>query len=191
LALALASLVALGACGIRPDAAPREVPEEQRARFVRTGTSDATGAQRIYLVGPGDDGLLRSVPRNPDRPEELIQLLLAGPTLDELEAQFTTRIPATLELRSTRVQGTLVRLDVSEELAELQGPGLVQALAQIVYTANEIDGVEQVEIRVDGERVPWPKANAGDSTTGPLRIYDYPGMVRSAQPAYPSVPSGV
>ena len=71
----------------------------------------------------------------------------------------------------------------------LSGSGLVQALAQVVYTATELDGVRSVEIKVDGETQAWPTADL-DTTSEPLTIYDYPGMVRSAQPDYPSLPSG-
>ena len=44
----------------------------------------------------------------------------------------------------------------------------MQALAQIVYTASELDGVESVQITVNGEPIAWPKANL-ESTTGLLR----------------------
>jgi hypothetical protein len=45
-----------------------------------------------------------------------------------------------------------------------------------------------VQITVDGEVIAWPKGNL-ESTTGLLRTYDYPGVVRTSQPAYPSIPS--
>jgi len=80
-------------------------------------------------------------------------------------------------------------MDVSAELVDLSGQGLIQALAQIVYTASEIPGVQSVEITVEGEAQSWPTA-AIESTTQPLRTYDFPGLVRTAQPAYPTVPSG-
>ncbi len=105
-----------------------------------------------------------------------------------MDAEYSTTIPSTLQLLSAREQGSYLYIDVTSELTELSGPGLVQALAQIVYTASELDGVESVQITVNGEQIAWPKANL-ESTTGLLRTYDYPGLVRTAQPAYPSVPS--
>lgn len=82
----------------------------------------------------------------------------------------------------------MLTLDVTQELTELTGSGLVQALAQIVYTASELDGVEKVQITVEGGQQAWPRGDL-EFTTEPLTVYDYPGMVRNAQPAYPSVPS--
>ncbi len=179
----------LVACGVRADSSPHDVPEAFRANLsgVSSGT-DASGAERIYLVEPGEDRLLRSVPREASSSEELIEILLLGPNTAELDAEYSTTIPSTLQLLSAREQGSYLYIDVTSELTELSGPGLVQALAQIVYTASELDGVESVQITVNGEQIAWPKANL-ESTTGLLRTYDYPGLVRTAQPAYPSVPS--
>lgn len=189
-ALVMATCSLLGACGVQPDAAPREVPEENRARL--SGLSiggDASGSKRIYLIGPGDDRLLRSVPRDPVSPESLIEILLLGPNADERDEQYSSAVPESLTVLSITPQGSRLVLDVSEELATLSGPGLVQALAQIVYTASEIDGVESVQITVENEQLSWPTADL-DATDEPLRVYDYPGMALSAQPAYPSLPSG-
>jgi hypothetical protein len=179
----------LAACGIQADSAPHDVPEDFRANLsgVSSGT-DASGAERIYLVEPGEDQLLRSVPREASSPEELIEILLLGPNTTEQDAEYTTTIPSTLELLSAREQGSYLYLDVTSELTEMSTPGLVQALAQIVYTASELENVESVQITVDGEVIAWPKGNL-ESTTGLLRTYDYPGLVRTSQPAYPSIPS--
>lgn len=185
--LAIASLVGAG-CGLRPDAAPRDVPDAQRAdRVVAAVGGAASGESRIYLVGPGEDRLLRSVPREPAPGENLIGVLLRGP--NQAEVGYGSAIPSTLDILDIRQQGSRLLLDVTPELLDLSGSGLIQALAQIVYTATEIDGVQSVAIEVEGEPTAWPTADL-TTTTGDLRVYDFPGLVRSAQPAYPSVPSG-
>ena len=76
---------------------------------------------------------------------------------------------------------------MTDELTDLSGQGLLQALAQIVYTGSELEGVDRVQITVNGEVIAWPKADL-ESSTEALSIYDYPSSVRSAQPAYPSTP---
>jgi hypothetical protein len=179
----------LAGCGVRADSVPHDVPEANQADFRLASGTDASGANRIYLVGPGEDRLLRSVSRDAESSEDLIEILLLGPNPTELSDDFSTAIPRTLQVLSTREQSSFLHLDVTEELTELSPAGLVQALAQIVYTASELEGIESVAITVRGEQVSWPKGNF-ESTTEPLRTYDYPGLVRSAQPAYPSVPSG-
>lgn len=189
LAVLAASLLA-AACSLQPEAEPRNVPQEEQGLIVSNagGGSDAAGGDRIFLVGPGENGLLRSTQRDARTPRNLIEILLQGPNEDELAAQYSTAIPRTVELRSTR-PGTVLQIDLSPEITELTGPGLIQALAQLVYTAAEIDGVEAVEILVEGAPLSWP-TGTGRSTTDPLRTFDYPGAVRTSQPAYPAVPSG-
>ena len=184
----LAAGVSVG-CGVQPDARPREVPVElQLGRDAVASAGAASGDSRIYLVGPGDDRLLRSVARDPETGQSMIDVLLAGP--NDAEVGYASAIPAGLQLNARpRQLGTKLVVDVTPELLALSGSGLVQALAQIVYTANELDGVRSVEIKVDGETQAWPTADL-DTTSEPLTVYDYPGLVRSAQPDYPSLPSG-
>jgi len=183
-----ASLIALTSCGIRADSKPHDVPEENRADLsVPSIGTDASGAERIYLVEPGGDQLLRSVPRKASSAQQLIQTLLLGPSDTELAEEYSSAIPSTLRLLSAQEQSPFLYVDVTDELTDLSGPGLLQALAQIVYTGSELDGVDRVQITVNGDVIAWPKADL-ESTTDPLSIYDYPSSVRTAQPAYPSLP---
>jgi hypothetical protein len=184
-----AAIALLSACGIRPDASPRDVPDGERSLINIAGASGsaASGADRIYLVAPGEDRRLRSVTRDAASPEDLIRILLLGPNDDEIASGFSTVIPNTAELRSARTQGQLLIVDLNDAITELTSQSLMQAIAQIVYTATELDGIEAVKLKVDDQELSWPTPN-GDTTTAPLRVYDYPNFVQSAQPAYPAVP---
>jgi spore germination protein GerM len=181
-------------CGIAPDSAPRDVPANERsltANAVSDG-DDAGGTSRIYLVAPseaGDPSLLRSTSRDvASGATPLIKSLLAGPNDEELASRLVTNIPQETQLLSTRSSGDVLFVDVSPEITELSGDLLVLAVAQIVFTAAEIDGVRAVRLRVNGEDQRWPKGD-GETREGALTVYDFPGLVQSAQPAYPSVPS--
>lgn len=191
LLLTVAALV-MTSCGIQTDSAPRNLPDSERgpAAAGSSSGSDASGADRIYLVAPGDERLLRSVPRDAALREDLMQILLLGPNDDEIAAQYSSFIPPDTQLLSARSKGQILIVDVTGEIAELTGQSLSQAIAQIVYTATEIDGIEAVQLKVDGVEVAWPKPN-GEITADPLRIYDYPNFVQTAQPAYPAVPVGI
>ncbi|HWL43185.1 MAG TPA: GerMN domain-containing protein [Ilumatobacter sp.] len=181
--------VLLAGCGIRPDPEPRAIPgAEPVVGPVAGSDSAAAGAQRIYLVGPGDQRLLRSVPRTAPSTANLIEVLLDGPNENELRAQWTSLIPAQTSLLDSYIQGSILFLDLTPELAALPGTVQPQALAQIVYTAAEAPGITAVQITIEGEPQQLPKGN-GQATTGTLRPYDYPGFVQSAQPAYPALPS--
>lgn len=183
-------VTAVTGCGVQPDAVPRDLPEEERTIAVDVGPSgsDASGANRIFLVAPGEERLLRSVPRQASTRAELIEILLAGPNDDELAGQYSSYIPPSTELISARTQGQVLTINLSGGIAELSGQNLAQAVAQIVYTAAELDGIEAVQLRVDDEELSWPKAN-GETTSDPLRIYDYPNLIISAEPEFPTVPA--
>ena len=79
-----------------------------------------------------------------------------------------------------------MRVDVSAEIFQATGDDLVSAVAQIVLSLAEIDGVERVSLVVDGAVVEWPRGD-GSLTSEPLTIYDYPGRAVSSQPDYPAV----
>jgi hypothetical protein len=90
---------------------------------------------------------------------------------------------------SARVVGPTLVVDLSPQILELQSTALRLAVAQIVFTAGELEGVRSVRLRVDGQSRAWP-AGQGDLQEKALTVYDFPGYAESAQPAYPPVPSG-
>jgi hypothetical protein len=189
---AIAATFVLAGCGLSLDAAPRDLPEAERSVIPSqvAAAGEAEGPDRIFLAAPGEERLLRSVPRDAVSRSELIEILLAGPNETEVTQQYDTFLPANLELLNPPFkQGALLFLDVSSDLSELTGQPLTQALAQIVYTATELDGVGRVQITVDGQTVAWPRQVGGD-TSAPLSIYDYPGLVQSTQPDFPALPAG-
>ena len=80
---------------------------------------------------------------------------------------------------------------MSDSLFDATGDDLVSALAQLVLTLCEINGVQRVVVVVDGVAHDWPRGD-GTLTDSPLTDYDYPGRATSSQPDYPgiiSVPS--
>ena len=119
--------------------------------------------------------------------QELMETLMLGPNDTEIAEEYSSAIPSTLRLLSAREQSPFLYVDVTDEMTDLSGQGLLQALAQIVYTGSELEGVDRVQVTVNGDVIAWPKANL-ESSTEPLSVYDYPSSVRTAQPAYPSLP---
>ena len=192
--VALAALLALGAaaCSIQEDSAPRDIPPDQQGNFGEFATGEAAvGGGRIYLLSPvGNDEQprLRSVRRSEAADaEELLGSLLLGANEDESADGLSTALPADLEISEARTVGTRLTIDVNDVFGELSDLGLRQALAQIVATATQIDPVQQVRIRVDGENVGWPTGD-GEVTDRPLTIYDYIEFLESSQPDFPALP---
>ena len=183
-------------CSIQPEAAPNDLSAERSDVFGDPATGDeAAGANRIFLLVPADTEQperLRSVQRDvPMEPEAVLESLFAGPNTEERDEGLDTAIPADVELLSTpRAVGQVLTVDVNDVFDELTPDGLRLAVAQIVSTATDIDGVQSVQLRIEGELGVWPLGN-GELTQRPLTKYDYPGLVESSQPAFPAIPSPI
>jgi spore germination protein GerM len=194
-ALTLLALATFAGCSIQPDASPNDLPAERANVFGEPETGDeAAGTNRIYLLAPPDVDApqrLRSVQRDvPTAAESVLESLFAGPNADERDAQIDTAIPADVELLDARPVGQVLTVDLNDVFDDLTPDGLRLAVAQIVTTATDIDGVQSVQLRIDGEPRVWP-LGSGELTDRPLTQYDYPGLVESSQPAFPALPSPI
>jgi spore germination protein GerM len=195
LTMAIIALVATTGCAIQPDASPNDLPVERADVFGEPATGDeAAGTNRIYLLAPTDREApqrLRSVQRDvPTLPASVLASLFAGPNASERDAQLDTAIPADVELLAARPVGQVLTVDLNDAFDQLTADGLRLAVAQIVSTATDIDGVRSVQLRIDGEPRVWPLGN-GELTDRPLTEYDFPGLVESSQPAFPAIPSPI
>lgn len=182
---AVAVAVAGSACALGPDTEPVAIDRPN----LSAGTSDldAEGSSRVYFVGPGEGELLRGVAREATSRNELIDILLRGPNTAELEANYFTAIPPDTKVNSINTLGPVLQLDLSDEIRQLSGPALSHALSQIVYTATDINGIEKVQIFVNGDTIEWPTEVGTASNTG-ISVYDFPDAVQNSQPAYPALP---
>lgn len=193
--LALALIASAAGCGIASDDGPRDIPAADQVELGFGGDANAgaaIGTARVYFVSPdvvGQAALLESVARDVDEtPTAVLQALLAGPNQTEQANQFRTALPVGTQLLDARRQGFVLRVDLSDAVLELSGQVLITAIAQIVFTASEIEGVRGVTILVAGADQQWP-VGSGELTSAPLTVYDYPGLVQSSQPDYPAFPS--
>ena len=182
-------------CSIDAEGAPRDIAvRDQRDLLVDFDqvAGAATGSGRIYLLSPeviGQPRTLQSVARDVgDTPADAMQALFDGPNTDELQELLRSAIPPGTRLLDVNQRGDELVVNVSSELQQLTGEALIDGVAQIVLTASEITGVSAVSIAIDGIPQQWPAAS-GELQSEPLTRYDFPGLVLSSQPAFPSVPS--
>lgn len=190
----IALALVVGGCSISAEGAPRDIPVRDRgdlrAAFDQAAGA-ATGSGRIYLLSPevlGQARTLQSVARVGDTAIDAMKALFEGPNTEELQALLRSAIPAGTRLLDVSQQGSQLIVNVSSELQQLTGEALIDGVAQIVLTACEITGVSSVTIAIDGAPQQWPAGN-GELQSAPLTRYDFPGIVVSSQPAFPSVPS--
>jgi hypothetical protein len=185
-------------CGVQADDRSRVIPETDRRDLSAPAVLDndeLSGDTRIYLLATPQTGVrtqLRAVTRDvAQAPSSALAALLAGPTSNEQTVQLRSAIPEGTELRSaTFVAPGTVTVDVSADLFEATGDELIDAIAQIVFTASAVERVERVQVVVDGEPKQLPRGD-GQLVAGPLTVFDFPERVASSQPHYPAIPSPV
>jgi len=124
-------------------------PAEVDAYFVHFDDVHHTGALvSVRRPGPRRDASLRA------RLETALRALLAGPSPDERRQGMTSEIPAGTALRSVRVDGTTLTVDLSSNFASGGGStSMLARLSQIVYTATQFPQIPQVRLLLDGQRV--------------------------------------
>jgi spore germination protein GerM len=193
-AIAISGALAGAGCAVDVDSGPRPVDPELLEQGAPTPRSAITpgGAVPMYLLAPADDGQgvqLRTVGRDTDpTPLAIMTALTQGPTDTEVATRLRSALPTGLRVLSVRVNDSVLALDVSAELQDVSSDELVQAVAQVVFTATSLPGIDAVAISVDGVARQWP-AGDGVLLARPLTRYDYPGFLPSAQPPYPPLPS--
>jgi spore germination protein GerM len=187
--------LSVNSCSIAAEGSPRSIGVSDRGDLsvnFDQPAGAATGSGRIYLLSPevlGQPRTLQSVARDVrDTPADAMRALFEGPNTEELQALLRSAIPSGTSLLAVTQVGAQLLVDVSSELQQLTGEALVDGVAQIVLTASEIAGVSAVSIAIDGIPQQWP-AGSGELQSEPLTRYDFPGIVLSSQPAFPSVPS--
>jgi spore germination protein GerM len=102
-----------------------------------------------------------------------LRVLEGGPTGDEFARGLTTAIPPGSEIRRVIVRNDTAIVDVSERFEENVRGQEELALAQIVYTATGLEGVERVRFRLEGEPTVVPRED-GTQTSGAVSRNDYP-----------------
>ncbi|MGH9026936.1 MAG: GerMN domain-containing protein [Acidimicrobiia bacterium] len=127
----------------------------------------------IFLV---DDNLLADATRAVrGRPTvaRALRILERGPTSEEFAAGLSTAIPPGSEIQGVAVRNNTAIVDVSERFEENVRGQEVLALAQVVYMATGLEGVNRVRFRLEGEPTVVPRGN-GTQTSRPVDRNDFP-----------------
>jgi len=84
-----------------------------------------------------------------------INVLLAGPTPDEIMRGIDSFIPEGSRLLSASVEGSTAKLSFNQEFRyNTRGSeGCAAQIKQIVWTATEFSNVKDVQFLIEGERV--------------------------------------
>ncbi|MGH2688862.1 MAG: GerMN domain-containing protein [Actinomycetota bacterium] len=173
---------------------PDELPPDLYAVTPSPAGDPATAPVHIFLVR---EGRLARVQRmdagTGESPlEAAIRLLLEGPQPQEVANGLATAIPSGVGMVRASVDGPLATLNLTGEFEIGAEQHLVALrLAQVVFTATGIPGVERVRFLIDGERVEVVGAD-GEVRAGTVVRGDYasleppPSPLPTASPASPA-----
>lgn len=152
------------------------------------GSSVPVSLIQVYFVA-GDRLVARSrlVPSPGSLPEAVADLL-AGPTPAESIAGIRTSIDPGTELLSERVTKDKVVLDLSAAFTNTGGPDQILSIAQLVFTATGVPGIDAVSFQLQGSPVAVPLAD-GTLVTGPVTRDAYASLVVSPPATGASKPS--
>lgn len=170
-------LVLLAGCGIPVDDAPEAfiLPEVGPA-VDDLPTTGELAAVPLYLVG--GEGLVRVTRDLPDPIEAdvLIGSLLSGVTEPEDRSGLSSSIPSGTELLGLEVADRVATVDLSADFASVGGQQEILAIAQIVLTLTELDGIDGVVFELDGVRTDVPIADGALATVA-VTLDDYRPLI--------------
>jgi spore germination protein GerM len=109
----------------------------------------------VYFV-KGDALIRVSRPAKGDVPllRQAMAALLAGPGPEERDSGLTTQLPSGVKIRLIKLERKMAIVDLSRELEHYGGGSarLEGMIAQIVYTATGVPGIDKIWIWVEGEK---------------------------------------
>jgi len=140
-----------------PPPAPQPTPQPQPPAPVQTRE------RAIYFTNVGSDGQIlqsrvtRRVPASESPMQDSLNVLLAGPSADEVGKGILNLIPQNTRLLSATIRGNTAYLNFSEDfLFNTFGvEGYVAQLRQIVWTVTEFQNVKDVQILIEGRRLDY------------------------------------
>lgn len=186
-AVFLAAAILVG-CGVPEDSSPRPLnlgePTTTR-NYLPTEPSVLTLDENeefvtIYFDSDQGDQQISGVLRlaeQPVMPEDILEILLAGPSERETEEGFVSYLPAASELLNTRTEGSVfvANFRSGSRLEELSGMQMYLAAGQIVLSITENSDIEGVLVEIGGSALTLP-SNRGDLNT-PARSENYQDLL--------------
>lgn len=130
-----------------PNVTPTPTPEP-----TKTGKAVIyfTVGEKLNVVGKTVD-VAASVDK---RVFNALVALCEGPTADERARGYGTVIPAGTKVNGVSVADKIATIDLSREFESGGGSlSMLLRVAQVVWTATAVDGIEQVTFKLDGKKV--------------------------------------
>ena len=169
----LAAVLLLAGCGVPSDERPRALdPDDAPFSFYeeKPAVAEGPGQVALYFVRGNRVVLQRRPVEESTSIDEVLELLLEGPTPQEIEGGTGTALPPGLTVEELTVGSNgvaVVSLDGGTQIGTSP-----LAFAQIVATLTAPGRADAVRFRVDGEDVPALRGD-GTPTSAPVTRDDY------------------
>lgn len=184
-AATLALALAVAGCSAPVDSGPKtlraaSIPEELRSTSSTTSTTVPTGeSEEVTVYYIGKDDRLVPVKRRVAPPvtvEKVLEKLFAAPTPAEGVAGLTSAIDPDTQILGAPIEARIATVNVSKNFAFGRPIDQILAIAQVVFTAVEIEGVAGVLFALDGQRLEVPSGD-GSATSAPLSRAAFPNAL--------------
>ncbi len=147
----------------QPPQERREEPAAQPAEPQAEQPSTRTRESKLYFIRVTDDGrifpeqVMRSVTFTNNPMTQTLHALIAGPTIDELNAGLLTLLPEDTRLISAAVRDGTAYLNFNEAFRfnPMGVEGLVAQLQQVVFSVTEFTTITRVQILIEGRQVTY------------------------------------
>lgn len=189
-------LLAAVACGLPQDTEPRAISRDELPKSLLTPPGSVTTVapperattQTIYLVRSQDAvdqlvpvAVMLPAPNNGgDLARTVLERLISNPATPGTEG-LSSAIPPGVRVRSAVVRDGVLELDLTD-LGAVESTRQRLAVAQLVYTATAIDGIDGVRFAIDGE----PSAVPLDERTAEPGVVitraDFPKIAATVEP---------
>ena len=172
----LGTAVALAACGVEPQAEPEDVSIAPVLTTPASPTRTSAGPTVVLWFLEGDR--LAPVRRaaSGTGPATALDLLADGPTPEESADGLSTALftPQPLAVVDGRQSDSTLTVAVSPAFVNVSGDNQLRAVAQVVWTATEFAGVE--EVRFVSEDGPLEVPTDEGLTDDPVEREDYSSL---------------
>ena len=183
IAVALAALTVLfGACGVRTEGQPRLLSDDKvpfdllrpdAAPLVPNASAPVTEPVTLCFV---KDEHLVTAPRVLDSPVEFGDVVGALAETPNDQAGLRTALGGPRLVERIELQGGVLAIDLTPEVATLGGNDQLFAIAQIVCSLTARPGVGQIAFTLAGAPVDVPRAD-GSLTSGTVSRDDYAALI--------------
>jgi spore germination protein GerM len=129
----------------------------------QTTQSAQTRERAIYFTQIDKDGQIlqskvtRRIPVSESPMQDALNIMLAGPSADEINRGILNIIPKNTRILSSAVRGNTAYISFSEDFMfnTFGVEGFVAQLRQVVWTVTEFSNVNDVQILIEGRRLDY------------------------------------